>query len=178
MRDVSGRFVTSVFFFFFDHATCDICLPFTISTVQPWTNQRAFKCKWRNIRETRKRGERTPHYYHYYCNDVKYYMGRVIWEMILCAQCANCICWLYQPLSSFIYECLFLLLSLWKRDVISMRVCTCFCAWRFTRSRHLEVELVRCGKSRHSRNVTYFSLINSHRNNVTFHEESTFGPST
>ena len=35
-----------------------------------------------------------------------------------------------------------------------MRVCSWFCAWRFTRSRHLEVELVRCGKSRHSRNVT------------------------
>ena len=41
-----------------------------------------------------------------------------------------------------------------------------------------QVELVRCGKSKHSRNVTYFSLINSHRNYVTFHEESTFGPST
>ena len=62
---------------------------------------------------------------------------------------------LYQPSSSFIDESLFVLLSLWKRNVISMRVCTCFRAWRFTRSRPLEVEVARCGKSKHSRNVTH-----------------------
>ena len=122
-----------------------------------WFNRlisKIWRRKWRTEmgnREIRKWGKRTHDYHHYYFDDVKYYTGRVIWQLIKCAQFLVVSAIVMSHLWKFVrkwkrdfYESLFVVFCVTfneestftsnerrlKRDVISMKVCSWFCAWR------------------------------------------------
>ena len=134
-----------------------------------WFNRLISKI-WRRMwrtemgnREIRKWGKRTHDYHHYYFDDVKYYTGRVIWQLIKCAQFLVVSVIVMSHLWKFVrkwkrdfYESLFVVFCVTfneestftsnerrlKRDVISMKVCSWFCAWRLTRRWQLQLVVV------------------------------------